>query len=207
MDKNLENNNVVLAGRIAGEFRLNHEMFGEKFYIADLEVERESRVSDFVPIMVSDRLVDVKREWSGKYVSVNGQFRSFNRHEGDNHKLVLSVFVEEMEILEGEKNENVITLDGFICREPVYRTTPLGREITDILLAVNRSYGKSDYIPCICWGRNARFVSTLNIGTRLQIKGRIQSRNYIKRLPDGTEDERVAYEVSVSKLEVPEDEE
>lgn len=202
MDKNLENNNVVLAGRIAGEFRLNHEMFGEKFYIADLEVERESGVSDFVPIMVSDRLVDVKREWSGKYVSVNGQFRSFNRHEGDNHKLVLSVFVEEMEILEGEKNENVITLDGFICREPVYRTTPLGREITDILLAVNRSYGKSDYIPCICWGRNARFVSTLNIGTRLQIKGKIQSRNYIKRLPDGTEDERVAYEVSVSKLEV-----
>lgn len=207
MDKNLENNNVVLAGRIAGEFKLNHEMFGEKFYIADLEAERESGVSDFVPIMVSDRLVDVKREWSGKYVSVNGQFRSFNRHEGDNHKLVLSVFVEEMEILEGEKNENVITLDGFICREPVYRTTPLGREITDILLAVNRSYGKSDYIPCICWGRNARFVSMLNVGTRLQIKGRIQSRNYIKRLPDGLEEERVAYEVSASRLEVPEDEE
>ena len=150
------------------------------------------------------RLIDVTGDYRGACVYVNGQFRSFNRHEEHKNRLVLSVFARELEFLEDvdeEEVSNQIFLDGYICKEAVYRKTPLGREIADLLVAVNRSYGKSDYIPCICWGRNARFASTFEVGTHVQIWGRIQSREYVKKLTETETEKRIAYEVSVSKLE------
>lgn len=204
-----ENNRATLSGEIVSNFEFNHEVFGEGFYTAMLAVDRLSEQQDVLPIMVSDRLVDVKADWNGAFVKVSGQFRSYNRHEEKRNKLELSVFVREFEgdIFEnGEPgashDENRIFLDGYICKRPIYRETPFGREIADILIAANRPYGKSDYIPCIAWGRNARFVESLEIGTRLQIEGRIQSREYQKKISDEETEMRVAYEVSISKIEV-----
>jgi hypothetical protein len=154
--------------------------------------------------MVSERLIDVSRDYVGQYVYIGGQFRSFNRHEEKKNRLVLSVFARELEVLPdaGEENaSNEIFLDGYICKESVYRKTPLGREIADLLVAVNRSYGKSDYIPCICWGRNARFAAGFEVGTHVQIWGRIQSRDYVKKINETEVEQRTAYEVSVSKIE------
>jgi primosomal replication protein N len=159
--------------------------------------------------MVSERLLDIREDYRGAKVRVMGQFRSYNRHEEHKNKLVLSVFVREWEFIEEiERSEmtNHIELDGFICKEPVYRKTPLGREIADILLAVNRPYGKSDYIPCISWGRNARFANEFEVGSRCRIIGRIQSREYMKKISEEQAEKRIAYEVSVSKLEVPDEE-
>ena len=154
--------------------------------------------------MVSERLVDVKESYRGKIVEVHGQFRSYNKHEEGRNRLILSVFVREFAFV-GEEGTltkpNSIYLDGYICKPPVYRMTPLGREIADLLMAVNRPYGKSDYLPCICWGRNARYASAFEVGEHVQIIGRIQSRTYIKKLSDTLTEERTAYEVSVSKLE------
>lgn len=154
--------------------------------------------------MVSERLIDVSQDYIGEFIMVSGQFRSYNRHDEQKNRLVLSVFVREVEFIEeeldGAKTNNIF-LDGYICKLPVYRKTPLGREIADLLLAVNRPYGKSDYIPCICWGRNARFASTFEVGEHVQVIGRIQSREYIKKLSETETEKRIAYEVSVSKLE------
>lgn len=215
MSREIKNNQITLNGEIVSNFEFSHEVYGEGFYTAMLASERTSGQKDIIPIMVSDRLVDVKADWTGRFVRVSGQFRSYNRHEGEKSRLELSVFVREFEEIEFEheesgsgNDENFIFIDGCICKQPNYRETPLGREITDILLAVNRPYGKSDYIPCIAWGRNAIFVSSLEVGTRLQIEGRIQSREYQKRISDDECETRIAYEVSVSKLaEVEETEE
>ena len=159
--------------------------------------------------MISERLIDVSRDYTGEFIMASGQFRSYNRHEEQKNRLVLSLFVREVsfidEELDGAKT-NQIFLDGYICKLPVYRKTPLGREIADLLLAVNRPYGKSDYIPCICWGRNARFASSFEVGEHVQVIGRIQSREYIKRLSETETQKRTAYEVSVSKLECPDSE-
>ena len=163
---------------------------------------------DIIPLMVSERLIDVTEDYQGYYIAVNGQFRSYNRHEERKNRLVLSVFAREIEFVESMEESarsNQIYLDGYICKEPIYRKTPLGREIADLLLAVNRPYGKSDYIPCICWGRNARFASGFAVGERCEIWGRIQSREYMKKLDEETLEKRVAYEVSVSKLELREE--
>lgn len=202
-----ENNQVSLVGEITENFEFNHEVFGEGFYLTNISVARESGNIDKIPIIVSERLVDVKENWVGQYVKIDGQFRSFNLHEDGRNRLILTVFVREMEVLDGLYHENFILLDGYICKEPLYRKTPLGREIADVLIAVNRSYGKSDYIPCICWGRNARFISSLEIGAHVKITGRIQSREYLKKYHNANEGEtleevRTAYEVSVSKVEV-----
>lgn len=206
----IENNKVALSGEISN-FEFSHDVFGERFYTGMLAVERESGVKDIIPITVSERLVDVQADWVGRFVKVSGQFRSFNRYGENRKKLELSVFAREFEEMEelpfSDNQENHIFLDGYICKEPKYRQTPLGREITDILLAVNRAYGKSDYIPCIAWGRNARFASGLEVGRRLQIDGRIQSREYQKRISDDEFETRTAYEVSVQKMEVVEDDE
>lgn len=201
----IENNKSTLSGKITRNFEFNHECCGEKFYIATLESERRSTEKDTILIMVSDRLVDVKKDWVGKIVRISGQFRSYNRHEDNKNRLVLSVFARKFSSELEENfvfNENCISLNGNICKLPVYRKTPQGREIAEIFLAVNRPYGKSDYIPCICWGRNARFASGLKVGTRLQIEGRIQSREYQKRISDDEYETRIAYEVSTSRLEV-----
>ena len=203
-DKVFDNNQVTIAGEIMGGFTFSHDVFGEGFYVMDISVGRLSESNDLIPIMVSERLVDVKKDYTGMYAVVNGQFRSYNRHEESRNRLVLSVFAREIEILEEETEDvrpNYIFLDGFVCKPPIYRKTPLGREIADVLLAVNRPYGKSDYIPCICWGRNARFAEGFRVGEHIQIWGRIQSREYQKKISDTEFEKRVAYEVSVSKLE------
>lgn len=206
-NKTIENNQVVLTGRIVSQFAFSHEVFGEGFYLTDLEVQRLSNQIDVIPVMVSDRLVDVTSDATDQVWEIEGQFRSYNKHEESKNRLVLSVFAREVNILNDfEGNDtNSITLFGYICKPPVYRKTPLGREIADILLAVNRPYGKSDYIPCICWGRNARFASDLSVGTCLDVQGRIQSREYLKKISEDETEKRVAYEVSVSKIDVTEE--
>ena len=206
--KELENNQVTIIGEVASAFTYNHEIYGEGFYMMDLRVERLSNSHDVIPVMISERLIDVTKDYRGKYMEVQGQFRSYNRHDERKNKLVLSVFAREANFIEldeenmPESNKtNSIYLDGYICKEPIYRKTPLGREIADLLLAVNRPYGKSDYIPCICWGRNARFAGNFKVGERVLVWGRIQSREYMKRIDEENVEKRVAYEVSVSKLE------
>ena len=203
-DKVFDNNQVTIAGEIMGGFTFSHDVFGEGFYVMDISVGRLSDSNDIIPIMVSERLVDVKKDYTGMYTVINGQFRSYNRHEENRNRLVLSVFAREIEVLEepaGEVRPNYIFLDGYVCKPPIYRKTPLGREIADVLLAVNRPYGKSDYIPCICWGRNARFAESFRVGEHIQIWGRIQSREYQKKISETEFEKRIAYEVSVSKLE------
>ena len=207
-DKVIENNQVVIMGEIVSNFEFSHEIFGEGFYMVDVKVPRLSDSSDIIPLMVSERLIDVGEEYQGLNIMVQGQFLSYNRHEERKNRLVLSVFAREIEFVDEtpeSSKTNQIYLDGYICKEPIYRKTPLGREIADLLLAVNRPYGKSDYIPCICWGRNARFASNFSVGTRCEIWGRIQSREYMKRLSDDDAEKRIAYEVSVSKLEIMEE--
>ena len=203
-DKIIENNQVTIMGQVASEFEFSHEVFGEGFYIVEVLVKRLSNSCDRIPLMVSERLIDVTQDYTGEFIMASGQFRSYNRHEEQKNRLVLSVFVREISFMEEEPDgskTNSILLDGYICKEPIYRKTPLGREISDLLLAVNRPYGKSDYIPCICWGRNARYASGFEVGEHVQVLGRIQSREYVKKLSETETEKRVAYEVSVSKLE------
>lgn len=207
-DKVIENNQVTVMGEITSGFIYSHEIFGEGFYMVDIKCKRLSESYDIIPIMVSERLLDVTADYVGELVSVNGQFRSYNRHEEKKNKLVLSVFAREIEFIdemEESSKTNQIYLDGYICKEPVYRKTPLGREIADLLIAVNRPYGKSDYIPCICWGRNARFAGNFEVGARCCVWGRIQSREYMKRIDEEIVERRIAFEVSVSKLELMDD--
>ena len=203
-DKLFENNKVTMIGEIVSEFEFSHEVYGEGFYLVDISVSRLSDSVDYIPLMVSERLVDVTQSYIGETISVSGQFRSYNRHEEKKNRLILSVFVRELEFvdeIEDDIKSNQIYLDGYICKEPIYRKTPLGREIADLLVAVNRSYGKSDYIPCICWGRNARYASSFEVGSHVEVYGRIQSREYIKKIGEEQTEKRVAYEVSVNKIE------
>ncbi|MDE7253507.1 MAG: single-stranded DNA-binding protein [Acetatifactor sp.] len=204
-DKVIENNQVTVMGEVVSGFSYSHEIFGEGFYMVDVKVQRLSESFDIIPVMVSERLLDVNEDYVGMLICVNGQFRSYNRHEERKNRLVLSVFAREVEFVEEVEESsktNQIYLDGYICKEPIYRKTPLGREIADLLLAVNRPYGKSDYIPCICWGRNARYANHFKVGERCAIWGRIQSREYMKKLDEEHVEKRVAFEVSVSKLEL-----
>ena len=200
----LKNNVVRIGGKINSEFTFSHEIYEEKFYKVFVEVERLSNQSDNLPVIISERLVDVNKLKIGTDVIIEGQFRSYNDLTEAKSKLVLSVFAKSIEV----KNEdevakiNDITLEGFICKKPIYRQTPLGREISDILVAVNRSYKKSDYIPCSLWGRNAKFSEYLEVGTKIKIEGRVQSRAYEKKLEDGNVIKNVAYEVSASKFGV-----
>ena len=203
-DKIIENNQVSIMGKIISGFVFSHEVFGEGFYMVDVSVQRLSESTDTIPVMISERLIDVTQDYQGEYIQIFGQFRSYNRHEEKKNRLVLSVFAREISFVDGEGDKvksNQIFLDGYICKTPIYRRTPLGREISDMLLAVNRPYGKSDYIPCICWGRNARFASAFEVGEHVQVVGRIQSREYTKKITETETQKRVAYEVSVSKLE------
>ncbi len=210
VDKVIENNRVSIIGEIVSDFRFSHEVFGEGFYIIDVSVNRLSDMTDIIPLMVSERLVDVKQSYIGQLVEATGQFRSYNKHDGIRNKLVLSIFVRDWQLIEENQESgktNQIFLDGFICKSPIYRKTPLGREISDLLIAVNRPYGKSDYIPCIAWGRNARFASSFEVGKRIQVWGRVQSRDYVKKINETDTVKHTAYEVSVSKLEYVNDEE
>ena len=213
LDKVIENNRVSIIGEVVSEFQFSHEVFGEGFYLVNVSVDRLSDMVDIIPLMISERLVDVTKDYRGMKIEVSGQFRSYNRHEGLKNKLILSIFVRELQFVEDDdmpqeqSKSNQIYLDGYVCKPPIYRKTPLGREIADILIAVNRPYGKSDYIPCIAWGRNARFASTIEVGGHLQVQGRVQSREYTKKINEEETEKRVAYEVSVSKIDFVEDEE
>ena len=215
MDTNyLENNYLTLVGKVTGDKKFSHEIYGESFYVFNLEVARLSGNSDIIPITVSERLVTNEMLAQGRNLLVKGQFRSYNSYENEKNKLILTVFAKDvMEVEEPvneEENEmvkkdmvtNEVVLVGFICKQPIYRQTPFGREIADILLAVNRAYNKSDYIPTIAWGRTARFCQNLEVGTKVKIVGRVQSRTYEKKFEDGTVETRIAYEVSVGSLEV-----
>ena len=194
-EKAIENNKVTVIGKVVSGFSFSHEVFGEGFYLVDVSVNRLSDSVDIIPLMISERLVDITKDYRGMKIEVSGQFRSYNRHVGEKNKLILSIFVREIEFIEEDEipeeqsKSNQIFLDGYVCKPPVYRKTPLGREIADILIAVNRPYGKSDYIPCIAWGRNARYAASIEVGGHLQVQGK-----------------RVAYEVSVSMIDVIEDE-
>lgn len=200
----IDNNMVTISGVIVSKMKFSHEVYGEGFYYFLLEVPRLSESADKIPVTVSERLVTQQKLEIGKIIEVEGQFRSYNSFNNEGNRLVLTVFAREINFLEDEKkikNPNQIFLNGFICKKPGYRTTPFGREITDILLAVNRPYNKSDYIPCIAWGRNARYSAGLAVGDNLKVWGRIQSRTYQKKIEGGMPITKVAYEVSVSKME------
>ena len=217
MDTNyLENNYLTLVGKVTGEKKFSHEIYGERFYIFNLSIPRLSGNADIIPITVSERLINDDMLQEGKKLLVKGQFRSYNSYENEKNKLILTVFAKDIaEVAENNEEENDIVrkdtitnevvLIGYICKKPIYRQTPFGREIADLLLAVNRAYNKSDYIPSIAWGRNARFCQNLEVGTRVKVVGRVQSRTYEKKFEDGTSETRVAYEVSIGSLEVVEE--
>lgn len=204
-ERMMENNRVTVVGEVVSPFKFNHELYGEGFYICDLAVKRLSGQVDILPLMVSDRLMDVSQDYRGCQVEVSGQLRTYNQNDGEKRRLKLNIFALELYLVEGAidpRESNEIYLDGYICKEPIYRKTPLGRDVTDLLLAVNRPYGKSDYIPCLAWGRNAAYAAGLKVGDHISVLGRVQSRGYTKKLSDTEIEERVAYEVSVHTLEV-----
>lgn len=207
MEERESNNHISVSGVIVEAPVFNHSIFGENFYQFFMEVKRQSEQVDTLPVIISERLVDINSLQVGEYVSIKGHVRTYNKHDERKTRLLISIFC--LEILmgldkeESDDDSNNVELTGYICKQPTYRKTPLGREITDLLLAVNRPYGKSDYIPCICWGRNASFASSLEVGTEMTVVGRLQSRTYIKRLnEEGDTEQRVAYELSVSRMEV-----
>ncbi len=195
-----QNNKVFLKGQIVTEARYSHEVYGEGFYEMDVLVKRLSGQGDVLPVTISERLIESNRLTVGSEISAVGQFRSYNKLVEGKSKLMLTVFVRDLVDGAEAKNPNTIVLSGYICKPPVYRTTPFSREIADILIAVNRAYNKSDYIPCIAWGRNARFVKNLEVGEKIAISGRIQSREYTKRISETETKTMTAYEVSVCKL-------
>lgn len=195
----MENNKVFLKGEVASIPTFSHEVYGEGFYDLVLKVERLSKTYDFIPITVSERLLNDNFSM-GKVLSLRGQFRSYNKLVDNKSKLILTVFVRDLIEMDDTLNPNIIEISGFVCKEPIFRTTPFGREICDVLLAVNRAYNKSDYLPCIAWGRNARFLKTIPIGQKVEIVGRIQSRVYEKKLENEESESRTAYEISISKI-------
>ncbi len=201
MSYDLMNNNVVtLSGIITAEPQYSHQMFGEGFYESFISVPRLSEQLDIIPITISERLLNDERMCVDGLISVTGQLRSYNKVIDGKSRLLLTVFVRDLLDYDDEINPNIIDITGYICKEPIYRTTPFKREICDILLAVNRAYNKSDYLPCIAWGRNARFIKDLPIGEKLIINGRIQSRDYQKVLEDGEVVTKTAYEVSINRI-------
>ena len=204
-NESINNNEVELLGTVESELSFSHEVYGEGFYKFILDVPRLSDISDKISITVSERLLTDINLTIGQTIFVSGQFRSYNNYSESGNKLILTVFARDIvtnENIEEEKNPNHIFLNGFLCKKPVYRTTPFGREITDILIAVNRAYNKSDYIPAIAWGRNARFASTLEVGENVKIWGRIQSRDYQKKIDEDNVITKTAYEISISKMDI-----
>lgn len=206
-DKQLQSNYIRVVGTINTDLEFSHEVFGEKFYEFYLEVPRLSDTKDLLPVIISERLINDMEMDIGKYIIIDGQFRSYNRYEDTSNKLLLRVFVRDISIPNDEEIEEIIRhpnevfLNGYLCKETKYRTTPFGREITDMLIAVNRSYNKSDYIPCIAWGRNARYCEKLEVGDHVKVWGRIQSRRYQKKTDEDDYETKTAYEVSITKLE------
>ncbi len=209
-DNNLTTNTSIITGEICSEPVISHKSYGEGFYTFQLKVKRLSGYCDIIPVTVSERLIidmDLKEK---TYVQINGQLRTYNKIEEEKNRLVITVFAREINSIsldEPIKNPNKIFLEGYVCKKPIYRLTPLGREICDVMLAVNRAYNKSDYIPCIAWGRNAKFSQALDVGSHIKVWGRIQSRTYKKKIDEDSVETKVAFEVSVLKMENCEEEE
>lgn len=201
----MENNKATLSGTITEKPIFSHDVMGEGFYETKIEVKRLSDQADVIPVTISERLMEDYSIDEGQEVCLTGQFRSYNISDGIKSRLILSFFVREVLPLVDD-NPNIIEINGFVCKEPIYRTTPFNREICDMLVAVNRAYNKSDYIPCIAWGRNARFAKNLTVGSKVSISGRIQSRVYQKQLDNGNIETRTAYEVSINRITVVENE-
>ncbi len=199
-----ETNYVTMTGKIVSGMRYSHEVMGEAFYMVELAVSRKSACTDYIPLLVSERLLSATTDYRGRVVRVIGQIRSYNLHVDGKSRLILSVIVKDLKFLDMicAARSNCIFLDGYICKEPVYRKTPAGREITDVLLAVRRAYGKSDYIPCVFWGQNARHISNFSVGSHVRMSGRMQSREYMKKQENHVPERRVAYEVSASNFRV-----
>lgn len=196
------NNKLYLEGKISSKLEFSHEMYGEGFYTFNMDVQRLSDTKDTLYVTISERLITGMNLEEGQDVIVEGQLRSYNKFVEGSNRLILTVFARNIEVCtEKSKNPNQIYLDGYICKKPVYRTTPFGREIADMLLAVNRAYNKSDYIPTIAWGRNSRFCESLKVGDNIRIWGRLQSREYQKKLSENEVIKKIAYEVSISKME------
>lgn len=206
----IQNNTVNIIGKVVSESTFSHDVYGEGFYMFYVEVPRLSESTDELPVTISERLIDREILKIGTVVDIQGQFRSYNSYQDKKNKLVLTIFAREVTLVaeneEMNKNPNQVFLNGYICKPPIYRTTPFGREIVDMLLAVNRPYNKSDYIPCIAWGRNARYGGKLAVGDHVKIWGRIQSREYQKKIEDAKVINKVAYEISISKMEIHGDE-
>lgn len=196
-----EDNEARLVGKVSRNLEYSHEVHGESFYKMGVKSQRISEQDDEIIVTVSERLITDMDLDVGTTVEIAGQFRSYNNYSGEGSRLILTLFAREIGY-SSKECENEIYLNGYICKPAIFRTTPFGREIADILLAVNRAYGKSDYIPCIAWGRNAKFAENLPVGTNIKVWGRMQSRNYQKKLDDETVVEKTAYEVSISKLEI-----
>ena len=196
----LANNNVFLIGTATTKLSFSHELFGESFFEFSIKVPRLSNQFDIIPLTISERLLSERSIRPGEKIAIKGQFRSYNKLVGDKSKLVLSVFVRDFVDSTSQENPNICELKGYICKSPIYRTTPFNREICDVLLAVNRAYNKSDYIPCIAWGRNARFIRQIEVGAKLAITGRIQSREYVKKISEEQSETRIAYELSINKI-------
>ena len=203
----MENNKLTMAGVVIDGFTFDHKAYGEKFYKGMLSVVRDSGTADIIPVMVSEVLLQEDMDYAGKFISISGEYRSRNIHLEKKNVLDLYVFVKELSEAEMQVPLNLVELQGFVCKKPIYRKTPLGREICDLLLAVNTNYGRSQYIPCITWGRNAIKAESFEVGDKLSIRGRVQSREYQKNLDDGTSEKRIAYEVSASNVELSEDDE
>jgi len=194
-------NEVKLLGCVASACTFNHVTYDEKFYKIQVDIQRDSGTVDKIPVIVSEKTMDVSQDYTGEYVYIEGDFRSHNiENEEGKKQLFLAVFAKDLYSADSTEPINSIVLEGAICKPTTYRKTPLGRRISDIMLAVNRQYGKSDYIPCVAWGKNATFAGRLNQGQHIRINGRIQSREYIKHIED-MEELRTAYEVSAIKLE------
>ncbi|AVP53935.1 single-stranded DNA-binding protein [Clostridium tetani] len=207
MENLSQNNRIYLEGSICSELEFSHEMYGEGFYTFSLEVSRLSEAKDILYVTVSERLIINMDLKVGSEVVIEGQLRSYNKFINGVNRLILTVFARNIDFcIEKSKNPNQIFLNGFICKEPIYRTTPFGREIADVLLAVNRAYNKSDYIPTIAWGRNSRFCKGLKVGDNIRVWGRLQSREYQKRISEDEVIKKIAYEVSISKMEKVENE-
>ncbi len=196
---NATSNKVYLCGEVVSHPEYSHELYGEGFYEFILKVPRLSQQTDLIPVTMSERILSETKIVVGEKIALNGQFRSYNKVVDEKSKLMLTVFVRDF-CTPTEENPNLVELSGYICKPPVYRTTPFNREICDLLIAVNRAYNKSDYIPCIAWGRNARFIKSVDVGQKLAISGRIQSREYVKKISETEVETRTAYELSINKI-------
>lgn len=196
-----ENNQAEMIGRISSKFIFDHETFKEKFYSFFIEVQRISDTVDTIPCLISERLIDVSENMEGTVVKIIGNIRTYNKKIGDKSCLILNIFVRDIEQVESSPNKNKVILDGYICKEPVFRVTPKGREVTDLLIAVNRPYGKTDYVPSIAWGRCARYSSYFKLGDRIKVIGRLQSREYLKKISEDKEILKTTYELSISLID------